>query len=185
MSEARPDVLASGHGIVLQAVDERSVGDLVALDGLRERVPQMGGAMAAGRGGPAFAPPMLARNAAGEVIGLMEDHRLPGYEGVASVTIFIDRDRVPAGQGMFVYGLYVEWLFTQGVRLVHHEVLEFNRLALGLLRRGIAPETAVMPEHAYVAGRWWDVHVFAFDAKTFAASRGGTLMRWRGPGHAG
>jgi len=96
------------------------------------------------------------------VVGLLDAVEMSGYPGVVNVSIYADGERGHAGTMLEAYGLLVTQLFDGGVRLVHHEVLELNRPIQRILRGiGVAP-TARLVEHAYVAGRFWDVLVFAF-----------------------
>lgn len=99
----------------------------------------------------------------GRLVGVLDAAPVPGYPDVASVSIYSDPARAQAGWALEAYGTFVLSLFEQGIRLVHHEVLEFNRPIQRILRGlGVQP-SARLRSHAFVAGRFWDVLVFSYD----------------------
>jgi len=132
------------------------------LDELRAEAPELGASIGSETTSP-FGEAMLIREAAeGVPVGLIDNHQLPGYEGVATVNVFVDRSRARPGIGIEAFALYTFFTFATGAEIVHVEVLEFNRAILGILRKiGMKPR-ARYREHAYVAGRVWDVLVFSW-----------------------
>ena len=131
------------------------------LDWRRSADPVMGGWIhrpAPGPGTAVLRPP----DGRDEIVGAIDVVELPGYPGVANVSIFTDMDRARGGMALEAYALVVDAAFAQGARLVHHEVLSINRPIQRVLRGiGVAP-SARLRDHAYVAGRWWDVLVFSY-----------------------
>ncbi len=147
-------------------IDPMGPGDLQGvadLDWLRSLHPAMAGwapmAAAPGTG-------MLRRpGATDDPVGVLVANDLPGYEGVANVSIFADTDRAPGGLALEGYALFVDALFAQGARIVHHEVLALNGPVRRIMRGLRLPATATYREHAYAAGRWWDVTIHSFDER--------------------
>lgn len=148
----------------LEEVDDRTWPDVLELDWLRAQHPNMGGVSQRPRPGNAWSLALFRDKDTGLPIGVLEAHPLPGYPGVVNVSIFTDRGSTVAGPAMDAFGMYATELFAQGVRLLHHEVLEFNRPVQRIMRGiGVEP-SARLREHAYVAGRWWDVLVYSYGA---------------------
>jgi RimJ/RimL family protein N-acetyltransferase len=146
-------------------VDPAAPDDLTAmqeLDWRRSSDPVMGGWVHRPALGPGPGTAVL-RPIDGEVIvGALDVVELPGYPGVANVSIFTDMDRARGGMALEAYALVVDAAFAQGARLIHHEVLSLNRPIQRVLRGiGVEP-SARLRDHAYVAGRWWDVLVFSY-----------------------
>jgi RimJ/RimL family protein N-acetyltransferase len=135
-----------------------------AIDAMRAATPEMGGARLGDRVESPYGAAMLIVDArTGAEVGVIDNHPLPGYPGVANVNVFVDRARARAGVSLEAFAMYNFFLFANGVEIVHVEVLEFNRAILGILRKiGMSPQ-ARYRSHAYVAGRWWDVVVFGWD----------------------
>jgi RimJ/RimL family protein N-acetyltransferase len=96
-------------------------------------------------------------------VGAVEVRPLAGYPDVANLSVYVDAQRASGGVALEAYGLVVDALLGGGARLVHQEVLELNRPVRRILRAIGLDATAVFREHAYVAGRFWDVHVFSLD----------------------
>ena len=71
------------------------------------------------------------------------------------------------GIAMEAFAMYVARMFEAGARLVHLEVLAFNRPVLRMLARIGVAEQARLRDQVYAAGRFWDVLVFAFDADQY------------------
>ena len=159
-----PTVL-TGASCILEEVDAQTWPDVLHLDWLRAQHPVMGGMNTRSAPTGSWALAVFRDKRGSEPVGLLEAHPLPGYPGVVNVSIFTDRAAVSAGPAIDAYGLYVSQLFRQGVRLVHHEVLEFNRPVHRIMRRLEVEPSARLREHAYVAGRWWDVLVYSYDAR--------------------
>lgn len=166
MSEPRtpPPVLGLGlKGSWIELVDPSQ--DAEALEQLRvlERQERLMPAMGAGgrSGLGPYAPPMVVRSLRDQAaIGVVENHALPG--GVAAYVIYLDpRSRV--GFGLEATALYVSLLFDAGVRLVTADVFEFNTAVIRMLRSAHLEPHARLREHAYAAGRFWDVLVFYLD----------------------
>jgi RimJ/RimL family protein N-acetyltransferase len=109
-----------------------------------------------------ISPPMLIRDlGSGEAVGVVENHPLPGR--IAVFVIYLDRQRGRAGFGVEVFLLYMSHLFDSGARLVTGEVLEFNAVTMGIMRKaGLAPK-ARLREHVYSAGRFWDLLIYSID----------------------
>jgi hypothetical protein len=155
-----------GKLVYLQPATAESIDQLSEFDWARSALAEMGGWF---RRPPPIAPwgTMLyydVRN--GRPAGVVDAAILPGYPGVANLSIFCDAEAAP-GLAMHAYALFVELLFQQGFRLIHHEVLEFNQAVLGILK-GIAVEpSARYREHAFTAGRLWDVVIYSYDETHF------------------
>lgn len=140
--------------------DAIELGDL---DWVRSLQPGMGGWFARS----SVSPGTLALRAihGGPIVGAIEARGLPGYPGVANVSMYTDPALARPGRILEAYALLVDDLFAQGVDLVHHEVLEMNRpIHRILVGIGVRP-TARLRQHAFVAGRFWDVLVYAYDQK--------------------
>jgi RimJ/RimL family protein N-acetyltransferase len=69
---------------------------------------------------------------------------------------------------MEAFAIYVARVFEAGARIVHLEVLSFNRPVLRMLARIGVKEQARLRDQVYAAGRFWDVLVFAFDAAQYS-----------------
>jgi RimJ/RimL family protein N-acetyltransferase len=137
--------------------------ELETLDWARLLHPAMAGPTARSLLAQPTSAHVIRALATGEIAGVLDAVQVPGYPGVASVSIFVDTARAKGGLAMEAYGLFVTALFDGGVRLVHHEVLELNRPVQRILRGiGVAP-SARYRQHAYAAGRFWDVLVFSYD----------------------
>lgn len=186
---------AEGVWVYLEPLDPAHRPELDRLDWLRSQLPEMGGWSRRPPPTAPWASTLFRSRATGELLGVIDAIPLPGYPGVVNVSIFTDTAGASPGWAMDAYGLCVAQLFEQGVRLVHHEVLELNRPVQRILRGiGLRP-SACFREHAYVAGRMWDVLVFSFDrehwkgvltrfsqrrvGRTAAGSGGPTQSGWR------
>jgi RimJ/RimL family protein N-acetyltransferase len=112
---------------------------------------------------------MLIRDkATGQAIGLLENGEMEGYPGVAVVLIFTDPAVARPGLALEGFALYVANTIERGARLVHLEVLVFNKPVLRMLRTLGLEEQVRLREQIYAGGRFWDVAVFAFDAAQYA-----------------
>ena len=175
-----PPVVA-GETIVLEAVQARHAHELAELDWKRGLHPGMAGPLAAAR--TAEVSTLLARSVAtGRVVAVLDAADMLGYPGVRNVSIYADAASTERGEALEAYGRFVLHELDGGARLIHHEVLELNRpiqrifAALGL------QATASLRQHAYVAGRFWDVLVYAYGrpeldgilARVFPRGRRGT-----------
>ena len=161
-------VVLGGSWVDLEPFAPSNEADVRRLDAIRHSTPNLGGA--AGRRDPQrwFAPPMVIRSKrSGEAFGLVENGEMIGYPGVAVVLIFIDPATARAGTAMEAFALYVGHVFASGARLVHLEVMAFNKPVLRMLGRIGVKEQARLRDQVYTAGRFWDVLVFAFDATRF------------------
>lgn len=149
-----------GTWIELEPYTASNAAEFAPLYGRRELHAAMGA------GGPSqsseISPPMLIRDmSTGEAVGVVENHPLPGR--IAVFVVYIDRQRGRAGFGVEVFLLYMSHLFDMGARLVTGEVLEFNAVTIGILRKaGLAPQ-ARLREHVYSAGRFWDLLIYSID----------------------
>lgn len=133
------------------------------MDWLRSLSPEMGGRFRRQEQSLTAATTLFRARSTGELLGVLEAAFLPGYPDVANVSIFTDTAVAAPGWAMDAYGLHVALLFERGARLVHHEVLELNRPIQRILRGiGVEP-SARYREHAYAAGRLWDVIVYSYD----------------------
>lgn len=137
--------------------------DLDDLDWGRSLHPGMGGWLVRPTSG-AVRTSIVRTIADDKPIGVIDVAPLPGYAEVMSVSLYIDPARARGGLAFEAYARVVTQLFESGTRLVHHEVLDLNRPILRLLRGIGVPPSARLREHAYSAGRLWDVLVFAFDS---------------------
>lgn len=70
---------------------------------------------------------------------------------------------------MEAYTLVGPFLFGLGIRVLHHEVLDCNLPMRRILHGAGIPVQATLREHAYIAGRWWDVHVYGLDERDWQA----------------
>jgi L-amino acid N-acyltransferase YncA len=175
----------AGSRVRLEPFGPANQGEVEGLTAVRETVPVMGGPTRIASTVSPWAPPMLIRDtASGRALGTVESGELSGYEGVAVLVLWLDTARSRPGQGLEAYAIYVTQLFEQGARLVHVEVLDFNNQVLRLLRRVSAEPQARLRRHAYVAGRFWDLLVFAFDADEWRRHLAPFLVHLRGAGAA-
>jgi RimJ/RimL family protein N-acetyltransferase len=161
-----------GSWIALEPPGEANAEALAELDRKARLHPAMGGGIRSGTN--AFAPEMLIRERReGAIVGVVLNHRMPA--DIAAYFIYLDPDKGRAGYGIEATALYVSHLFDCGARLVTADVLSFNRAVIGILgKAGIKPQ-ARLREHAYAAGRFWDVLVFSFGVDEWI----GALARYR------
>ena len=157
------DVLGQGKWVTFESVDDTNWEDVHELDILRTSVPEMGGWFVRPEPASTWSTVLIRSRRDGTAVGVLDAMALPGYPGVANVSIFMNRAAAPTTWGMDAYGIYVSYLFSQGVRLIHHEVLEMNRPVHRILRGILLEPTAHLREHGYSAGRWWDVLVYSYD----------------------
>jgi hypothetical protein len=109
-----------GGWVNLEPVTSAHGEEIAGLELVRRRSPNLGGATASSLRRPGFGVPMLIRERrGGQAIGIVENHRMTGYPGVAVVTIFVDPDRARAGVAMEAFAIYVQHVFDSGARLVH------------------------------------------------------------------
>lgn len=149
--------------VALAPVTQADLVELEDLDWHRSLHPAMGGWMSRPPGSLATAT-LVRALATGELIGVIDAAPLPGYDGVTSLSVYTDTERARGGLALEAYARAVTGIFASGTRLVHHEVLELNGPIHRVLRGiGITP-SARLREHAYAAGRYWDVLVYSYDA---------------------
>ncbi|MGH9086223.1 MAG: GNAT family N-acetyltransferase [Acidimicrobiales bacterium] len=159
----RPTGHLPGPRVRLSPPTDADRPDLDDLDWRRSLHPGMGGWLVRPIAGDVRTS--LVRSVTDdEPIGVIDVAPLPGYAEVMSVSLYIDPTRARGGLAFEAYARVVTQLFESGTRLVHHEVLELNRPILRLFRGIGEPPSARLREHAYSAGRLWDVLVFAFDS---------------------
>lgn len=164
MSFVAPTI--AGERVALSPATAADADDLAHLDWQRSQHPAMGGWMSRPVGVAATGTAILRRvdAVAGDPpVGAIDAVGLPGYPGVVNVSIYTDTARAPGGLALEGYGLYVDSLFAQGARVVHHEVIALNSPIKRLLRAIRLEPTARLRDHAYAAGRWWDVLVYSYD----------------------
>jgi RimJ/RimL family protein N-acetyltransferase len=158
----------AGTLVSLSEVTSADLVDLRRLDWLRSNHAEMGGWFDRPAPATGLAPTLFRSKTTGEVLGVLDGFPLPGYPGVVNVSLFTDATRAPRGYAMDAYGLYVGMLFANGVRIVHHEVLEFNRQVRRILRGIDVEPSARLRDHAYSGGRLWDVLIYSFDREHFS-----------------
>jgi RimJ/RimL family protein N-acetyltransferase len=158
-------VVAVGKTISIERAAAGTHAELVSLDWLRSLHPAMAGpAMRSGSFDNSFVVRALAN---GSVVGVIDVGEVAGYERIANMSVYIDTDRAKGGLALEAYILVVPWLFDHGARMIHHEVLELNGPIVRVMRAiGVSP-SARYREHAYSAGRFWDVLVYAYDRSQF------------------
>ena len=170
MSEPRTPSSVLGLGLTgswIELVDPGRDADaleeLNALQRQQRLMPAMGAAGHSAMG--PYAPPMLIRSLRDRAaIGVVENHALPG--GVAAYLIYLD-PRTRGGFGLEATALYVSLLFDSGARLVTADVFEFNTAVIRMLRKAHLEPHARLREHAYAAGRFWDVLVYYLDLESW------------------
>lgn len=164
MLEPGPALIA-GRNIDLVQMSAEHDADLQMLDWRRSLHPAMGGPVArlAAGGEGAY---LLRERATNEIVGVLDARPLSGYDGVVNLSIFVDTTRARSGLALEAYGRLIVSLFERGARVLHHEVLALNTPVQRMLRGvGVAP-SARFRDHAYAAGRFWDVIVFSYDRAT-------------------
>lgn len=165
MNEA---AVVAGHWVTLERMSDANRPEVARIDATRQRTPNLGGAFGRRDLARSFGPTMIIRaNADGAAIGLVESGHMTGYPGVAVVLIFVDPSVARPGIAMEAFAIYVTRVFEAGARLVHLEVLAFNRPVLRMLARIGVKEQARLRDQVYAGGRFWDVLVFAFDANEY------------------
>lgn len=159
----------SGRRVSIAPATEHDLVEIADLDWRRSLHPAMGGWWARPSGAPGPGTVVLRRGDApdGEIVGTLDARELLGYPGVINLSMFTDDSRARGGMALEGYALTVDTLFAQGARLIHHEVITLNRPILRLMRALRIERTAHLREHAYAAGRWWDVAVFSFDREVW------------------
>ena len=157
----------AGVSLSLETYGEEHLADVARLDRVRGGMAVMGGMSKR----PAYLHPLdvtlVARSRNGDVVGVVDARALPGYDRVVNVTMFFDPQRARRGVAMEAYTIAGPFLFGRGVRVIHHEVLDCNTTMRRILERARIPVRATMREHAYVAGRFWDVHVYSLDEEAW------------------
>src|SRR2546430_4514765 len=157
-----------GGWVAVEAVSAANAEEVERLDEIRQRTPNLGGAGASMDARKNFGAPMVIREiASGRAIGLIENGVMSGYPDVAVVLFFTDPDVARPGIATEAFAMYVAHVFEKGARLVHLEVLAFDRPVLHMIRRLGLEEQARLRDQAYAAGRFWGVAVFSFDSKRF------------------
>lgn len=153
----------SGTWVQLEPESEANASEFRLLESLWLESPAMGGLTYVGH--PSFSSAMLVRDLrSGAATGIVANQRQPA--GVATFLIFMDVNRSRVGHGGEASVLYIAHLFDSGARVVTAEVLSFNPANRVLTRFGFPPQ-ARLREHAYSAGRFWDVIVHSFTRAEF------------------
>jgi len=156
-----------GRLVYLETPTAESIDQLAEFDWARSSLAEMGGWFLRPPTVDPWATMLFYEAETDQLLGVLDAGLLPGYPGVVNLSIFTDSQFARPGLALHAYGLYVEMLFNGGVRLVHHEVLEFNLAVRGILRRiGVEP-SARYREHAFAAGRLRDVLIYAYDQEHF------------------
>ena len=155
-----------GQLITLESAHEDNWDLIVDIDAERVENPALGGAFVRPLPTSPLSTMLVRERESGRPLGVLDALPLTGYPGVANVTMVFSGDTRRSVLAINAYGVFVAALFAHGVRIVHHEVLEFNTPVQRLLARGpLLEPTARLRDHAYAAGRWWDVLVYSFDAE--------------------
>lgn len=162
----------AGGWVNLEPLTSAHSDEVESLELVRRRTPNLGGATASSLRRPGFGLPMLIRERrGGQAVGIVENHRMTGYPGVAVVTIFVDPAQARPGVAMEAFAIYLRHVFDSGARLVHFEVLDSNAGVLRMLRTIGAAASARMREHLYVGGSFHDVLVFSLTRQQFELAR--------------
>jgi RimJ/RimL family protein N-acetyltransferase len=164
VSDASGRVAIVGTYVVIEPATAAHAADLRSLDWLRSLRPVMAGPLVRAGNESAY---LVRAASTHDIVGVLDVAAVPGYADVASVSIYTDTRRARQGWALEAYGRLVLSLFDRRVRLIHHEVLEMNAPVQRILRAmGVAP-SARLRDHAYVAGRFWDVLVYSYDLDQF------------------
>jgi RimJ/RimL family protein N-acetyltransferase len=149
-----------GETVILEELHEEHGPEVEELDWQRALHPAMAGPLTGGRLG---ATTFVARPiGGGSVVAILDAVDILGYPGVRNVSIYADRERTAGPIALEAYGRFVLHQLDAGARLIHHEVLALNQ-PVHRLFRGLGLEaTARLRDHAYVAGRHWDVLVYSY-----------------------
>ncbi len=162
MTSAAAQVAERPARVRLEPATDADLDALEDLDWHRSLHPAMGGWLVRPA---ASSRTIIVRAVDGdELIGVIDAAPLPGYDAVTSLSVFTDTARAHGGLALEAYARVVMQLFDGGTRLIHHEVLELNRPIQRLLRGIGVTASARYREHAYAAGRFWDVLVYSYDA---------------------
>ena len=149
-----------GTWIELEPYSAANPHEFADLDVRRELNPLMGSGSQSRSN--QIAPRMLVRvRSTGEAVGVVENHTLPG--NIAVFVTYLDRTRARHGYGFESVVLYISHLFDCGARLVNSEVLECNAEMISIIRKVNVLPQARLREHAYVAGRYWDLIIYSMD----------------------
>ncbi len=149
-----------GSWTQLEPLSAENVHEFDEINAGRMQSPVMG---AIGESGSSsFAPTMLARDRrSGRSVGILENHEQPG--GAAVFVAYIDPERGRVGYAFEAISMYLSCMFDGGARRVITEVLEFNKVMLGIQRKVDVLPQARLREHVYTAGRYWDLIISSFD----------------------
>jgi len=155
-----------GSWVTLEPVTTLNWPEVQRLDQVRQWNPNLGGTPTRADAPASYGPPVLIReHSTATAVGILENSQMTGYPGVAVVLIYTDEAAARPGVALEAFAMYVSSVFEAGARLVHLEVLEFNSRVHRIMKRLGLTEQARQREQAYVAGRFWDVVVYAFDAR--------------------
>ena len=164
-----PRSVVGGQWVRLTPLDAHSpaaIEDLRYRLGLRPEMvaPGQEGTPTGSRFGDAA---VISDATTGEMLGIIGNVELAEYPGVAGLVIYVDETRSRAGYAMAAWFHYVERMFQLGATKVQMEVMSFNTPVQRIMRRiGARPE-AVLREHFYIAGRFWDATLFGFDRQAW------------------
>jgi RimJ/RimL family protein N-acetyltransferase len=162
-----------GGWVTLEPVTPLNWPEVRRLDQIRQWSASLGGAPARADASTPFGPAMLIRDhRTAMAVGILENSQMAGYPGVAVVLIYVDEAIARPGLALEAFAMYVSQVFAAGARMVHFEVLEFNlRVQRSMARLGLK-ELARQRDQVYVAGRFWDLLVYAFDQDEWQRIRG-------------
>ena len=170
MTTAPPEATVEIHGVAidLEAYGPANAQEVADLDARRFRHPVMAGSLDRPPYTTRLDLTLVARSLRdGKVVGTVDARAVPGHDEVVNLVLFFDPEIARPGLAMEAFSVAVPYLLDRGVRIVHQEVLACNLPMLRILRRAGIEEQAAFREHAFAAGRFWDVHVFAMDREGF------------------
>jgi len=114
----------------------------------------------------------LVVEVAARPIGLVFEYDRCLEDGHTKVTALVEEQAVGCGTGLVATALLEDWLFrTLPLRKVYHEVYGYNASVLRLLRKLGFVEEAVLREHRFHDGRYWDKHVLVLHREAYPLVR--------------
>ncbi len=152
-----------GQRVRVRPADPGDLDDLADLDWQRSLHPAMGGWAPRPAGGPSPSTAVLLAPSGEEIVGAVDARDLLGYPGVVNVSMYTDATAALGGLALEGYAHCIQSVFAQGARIIHHEVLALNRPIRRLMRGLRVEPTARYRDHAFVAGRLWDVIAYSYD----------------------
>jgi len=157
-----------GHWVTLEPVTGAHGDALAELEKRRQLIPAMGGPFHNPNLAARYLPAMAVRdNDDGRLIGLLETGEMIGYPGVAVILIYVDPGLARPGVAMEACGMYMPMVFDNGAAILHVEALSFNDAIVRMFEKRGHHAQVRLRQHVYVAGRFWDLLVYAFDQQEF------------------